>query len=143
MVFYVWRHFDLLTAKDRANPLSSPGSLRQVIYRGERLKLHELRRFAREHPANVMPIATHGDGGSAYRATKIECEYLRSRIAPELKRDQRQQYGFAGARRSNHQSMSDVSNVKGEAKWSRSFRLGQEERRRLEMVVPHLPGPYS
>src|SRR5262245_39300977 len=143
MVFYIWRDFDLLAAEDRANPLSCPGSLRRVIHPGERLKLHELRRFAREHPADVMPIATHSDGGSAYRATKVECEDLRSGIAPELERDQRQQYGFAGACRSNHQSMSDVSNVKGEAKRCRSFRLGQKEWRRLEMVVPHLPGPYS
>src|SRR5215468_6704410 len=116
MVFDIWRHFDLLTAEDRANPLSRPGSLRRVIHTGERLKLNELRRFAGEHPADIMPIATHSDGGGADRATKIECEDLRSGIAPELERDQRQQYGFAGARRSNHQSMSDVSNVKGEAK---------------------------
>src|SRR6185312_4777875 len=40
------RDFDPLAAKDRADPVCRPRALGRIIDRGERLKLHEFRRFA-------------------------------------------------------------------------------------------------
>ena len=85
---------------------------RRIINRGKRLKVNEFCGFAREHAADVMPIATHGDGGGTYRAAKIEREDLGVRIAAKLERHQRQQHRFAGAGRSDHQRMADIADVK-------------------------------
>ena len=102
MILCFRRDFDPLTAEDRGDPLCCPATLRWIINRGKRLKLNEFRRFAREHAADVMPIATHCNGGGTYGTAKIEREDLGVRIAAELKRHQRQQHRFAGAGRSDH-----------------------------------------
>src|SRR5882724_909867 len=142
MILYFRRDFDPLTAEDRGDPLCCPATLRWIINRGKRLKLNEFRGFAREHTADVMPIATHGDGGCAYRTSKIERKDLGIRIASELERHQRQQHRLAGTRWPDHQCMTDIADVKRKAKRGRSLRPGQEQGRRLEMVVPRLPGPH-
>src|SRR5882724_10805384 len=100
MILCFRRDFDPLTAKNRSDPLCCPTTLRWVINRRKRLKLNEFRGFAREHAADVMPIATHGDGGGTYGTAKIEREDLGVRIATKLDRHQRQQHRFAGAGRS-------------------------------------------
>src|SRR6266478_4656371 len=100
MILGFRRDFDLLTAEDRGDPLCCPATLRWIINRGKRLKLNEFRRFAREHAADVMPIATHCNGGGTYGTAKIEREDLGVWIAAELKRHQCEQHRFAGAGRS-------------------------------------------
>src|SRR5882762_2606367 len=138
MILCFRRDFDPLAAKKRSNPLCCPTTLRWVINRRKRLKFNEFRGITREHAADVMPIAAHGDGGGAYGTAKIEREDLGVWIAAELKRHQCEQHRFAGARRPDHQCMSDIANMKRKAKRGRSLRLGQEQGRSLEMVIPRL-----
>src|SRR6266403_5954928 len=123
--------FDSLAAKNRSDPLCCPTTLRWVINRRKRLKFNEFRGFAREHAADVMPIAAHGDSGGAYRTAKIKGEDLGVWIASELERHQRQQHRLAGTRWPDHQCMADVADMKRKAKRRRSLRPGQEQRRRL------------
>ena len=63
MILGFRRDFDPLTAEDRGDPFCCPATLRRIVNRGKRLKLNEFRGFARQHAADVMPIAAHGDGG--------------------------------------------------------------------------------
>src|SRR5712664_3367102 len=95
MILGFWRHFDPLAAEDRSDPLCCPTTLRRIVNCRKRLKFNEFCGFARQHAADVMPIATHGNGGGTYGAAKIEREDLGVRIASELERHQRQQHRHA------------------------------------------------
>src|SRR5690242_6420707 len=109
MLLYVRRHFDLLAAEDRTHPPGGPSTLCRLIDRSERLQCNELRRFAQEHAADVVPIATHGKGCRPYRTSKIEGKNLRPAIAAELECHQRQQHGLTGACWPDHQRVPDVA----------------------------------
>ena len=112
MILGFRRDFDPLAAEDRSDPLCCPTTLRRIVNCRKRLKFDEFCGFSRQHAADVMPIATHGNGGGTYGAAKIEREDLGLRIASELERHQRQQHRFAGAGRSGHQGMSDIADMK-------------------------------
>ena len=95
-----------------------------------------------ERPAEIVPVAAHRKRGRADRAAEVEGEDLRTWIAPELQRHQRQQHALAGTRRAHHQGVADVADMEGEAKRRRPFRPREEQRRRIEMLVPFRPGPH-
>ena len=92
---------------------------------------------------SLIDWLTHADTvHSVALSAEVESKDLRLRVPTELERHQRQQYRFAGSRRSDHQRMSNIADVERKAKRGGPFRPGQEQGRRLEMVVPRLPGPY-
>ena len=103
---------DPLTAQDRTDPISRPAAFRDIIDSGEGLERNEFRALAGERATEVMPVTAHGDRGGSDRSAEIEGEDLRAGIAAELQRHQRQQYGLAGACRSDHQRVTDIADMK-------------------------------
>ena len=90
-----------------------------------------------------MPVAPHGDGRCADRAAEVERNDLRRAVAAELQRDERQQDRLTGARRSDDQRVADISNMQRKPEWRGTFSLAEEQWGRLEVVIPHLSGPYG
>src|SRR5581483_11941969 len=84
----------------------------------------------------------HRERRGADRTAEIESENLRARVAPELQRHERQQYALAGSGRSDDQRVTDVADMERKAERRGSFGPREEERRRLEMLIPFRPGPH-
>ena len=94
-----------------------------------------------ERAAEIVPVAAHRERRGADRAAEIEGEDLRAGVAAELQRHQRQQHALAGAGRADDQRVADIADMEREAERRRAFRPREEQRRRLEMLIPFRPGP--
>ena len=111
----------------RGHPLRRPGPFGSIIECRERLQRDRLERVLGKRAAEVVPVATHGKGRGPDRAAEIEGEHLGPGIAAELQRHQRQQHALAGAGRSDHEGMPDVTDMQGEPERGRAFGPGKEE----------------
>ena len=123
------------------DPVGCPGTLVGLVNAREWLEGHRRRGAVRQAAAEVVPIASHGERGCADRAAKVEGEDLASRIAPELKRDKREQDGLARAGRSDNQRVTDIADMQRKAKRRAAFGLAVKQRRRTKMLVPFRPCP--
>ncbi len=107
----------------------------------ERLKGHRRRGAVRQAAAEVVPVAPHRQRGRPDRAAEVEGEDLCIRIAPKLKRDEREQHGLASAGRPDDQRVADVADMQRKAKRRAAFGLAVKQRRRTEMLVSFRPCP--
>ncbi len=133
---------DAFAGQDRRQPFGRPGALGRIVDPCQRLELHAVAGLVGEHPAQVLPVATHADRGGADAAAKVEGEHLRPLIAPELHRHQREQHRLAGAGRPDDQRVADIADVKGKPERGRAFGSAVKQRGRTKMIVPFRPRPY-
>jgi hypothetical protein len=123
------------------HPFGSPSALALFINACERLQSHGLVNVPGECPAEIVPVAPHGERGRTDRTAKIEGEDPGSRVPPELQRHQSQKDTLAGTRRTDDQSVADIANVERKAKRRGPFRPCKEERWTIEMLLPFRPSP--
>src|SRR5882762_8405885 len=135
MLLHVRRAGDALASQDVDDPVGGPGAFGNVVYARQRLQRHGSRRAVGQIAAEVMPVATHGEGCGADRAAEVESKNLIVRIAPELQRNQRQQYRLARAGWTYHQGMADIADMERNPKWGRTLGFAKEQRRRTQMLV--------
>ena len=135
------RHVDLFAGENGCDPFRRPAALGRIVDHGKRLQGDRFGGAVGQRTAEIVPIALHGERRGPDRPAEVEGKDLGARIPAELQRHQREQYGFAGTGRTDHQRMPDVPDVEGEAKRRGSFRPRKEQRRRAEMRVPRRPGP--
>src|SRR5262249_58765918 len=83
------------------------------------------------------------EGGGRNGPTEMEGEDLALKIAAELQSYQCQQHALAGARRSDHEGMPDVTDMQGEPERGRAFGPGKEERGCTEMLVAFRSRPHG
>ena len=126
---------DALARQDVDDPVGGPGAFGNVVDARQRLQRHGGRRAVGQVAAEIVPVATHGECGGADRAAEVESKNLIVRIAPELQRHQREQHGFAGAGRTDHQGMADIADMERKPKWRRTLGFAKEQRRRTQMLV--------
>src|SRR5690606_27991273 len=93
--------------------------------------------------AEVMPVASHGERGGANAAAEVEGKHLRTLVATELKRHQREQHGLASARGANDKGVADIADMKGKPERGRSLGLAVKQGGRTEMLVPFRPRPHG
>lgn len=89
------------------------------------------------HPGHAS--RPHSDGSRPDRSAEIEGKYLRTRITAKLQRHQRQQHRFTSARRTDHQRMTDVTDMERKPERGRALGLSEQQRRRREVMVPTSP----
>ena len=141
MLLELGRDRHRLAREQGRDPIGRPGALAGVVNASERLQSDGLGDIVRQRAAEVMPVAAHRKRRRADRTAEVEGEDLRSGIAAELHRHQRQQHALSRVRRSDDQGMADIADVKRKPERRRAFRLCEERRRALEMLVPFRPGP--
>ena len=61
-----------------------------------------------------MMLSAHGEHSGARRIAFVEDGDLGSGIAAELQRQERQQHGLAGARRTDDEHVPDIADMGGE-----------------------------
>ena len=132
---------DAFLGEDGRHPLRRPGALGRIVDPRQRLQRDGMLRPGRQAAAEIVPVAAHGDRRGADRAAEIEGEDLVVAVAAELHRHQRQQHRFAGAGRADDQRVADVADMQAEPERRRAFGLAEQQRRRLEMLIPCRPGP--
>ena len=130
-----------LTAEQRRHPFGRPGAFAGVVDPREGLQGDGLGDVVGQRAAEIVPVAAHGERGGADRAAEIEGEDLRARVAAKLQRHQRQQHGLAGAGRPHDQRVADIADMERKPERRRALRPREEQRRRLEMLIPFRPGP--
>ena len=134
---------DGLPGEQRRNPFGGPGALARVIDARQRLQGDGSARVIGQRAAEIVPVAAHGERRRADRSAEVKGEDLGARIAPELQGHQRQQHALAGASRSDDQGVAHVADMETEAEWRGPFRPREEQRGRLEMLIPFRPGPHG
>jgi len=111
------------------------------IHTAKRLQGDRFGKVIGEGAAEIVPIAAHRERRGPDAAAEIEGEYLRAGVTAELQRHQRQQHAFAGAGRPHDQCVADIADMQAEAERRRSFCPREEQRGRLEVLVPFRPRP--
>ena len=111
MILDLGRDGDLLSLKDRGDPLGGPAAFGSVIDTGQRLQSYGRGGVVGQGAAEIMPVAAHGQRRRADRAAKIESEDLGAGIAPKLQGHECQQHRLAGAGRPDDQSVPDVADM--------------------------------
>ena len=132
---------DGLAGEQRRDPFRRPGALAGIVDARQRLQGDGCAGVVGQRAAEIVPVAAHGERGRADRAAEIEGEDLGAGIAAELQRHQREQHALAGAGRADDQRVADIADMEREPERRRSFRPREEQRRRLEMLIPFRPGP--
>lgn len=87
-----------LARQDRDDPAGRPGAFVAAVDTGERLERNGIICAVR-HAAEVVPVTALGERGGPDRTTEVEGEDLGALVAPELLGHEREQHGFARARR--------------------------------------------
>ena len=132
-------HDDLFMGEQGSNPLRCPAPLGRVVDPAQRLKRERLAAIGAE--SQRMMRAAHRQNGGARRESLVEDIDLAVRVTAELERDQREQHRLARAGRADHQHVTDIADMGGEAKRRRSGGAGVEQRRAVEMLVAHRTRP--
>jgi hypothetical protein len=142
MLLRVRRDRKSFAGQDCGDPFRGPCPFRGIIDHGERLQGDTVGTVVGQRAAEIVPVATHGNGRGANAAAEIEGEHLGCSVAPELQGHQRQQHRLAGAGRANDQGMTDIADMKRVPERGRALGLGNEQRGRTEMLVPFRPRPH-
>ncbi len=141
MLLGVRRDGHAFAGQEGFDPFRRPGLFDIFVDPRQGLQSHGLFRVFRERAAEIMPVAAHGERRRPDRAAEIEGENLRAGIAAKLQGHQSQQHAFAGAGRPDDQRVADVADMQRETEGRRAFRPGEEQRRRIEMIIALRPGP--
>src|ERR1700754_385626 len=97
MLLEVWRDGDGLAGQQGREPFGGPGAFARIVDPGQWLQSDRPIFSTCKCAPEIMPVTAHGEGGGADRPAEVEGEDLRTWIAPELQRHQRQQHALAGA----------------------------------------------
>src|SRR5712692_4455581 len=127
MFLHLWGSGDALARQDIDDPIRGPGALGNIRYARKRLKRDGGRRVG-QISAEIMPVTAHRKRRGADRAAEVESKNLIVRIAPELQRHQRQQYGLARAGWADDEGVANVADMEREAERRCALGLAKKQR---------------
>jgi hypothetical protein len=133
------RHVDLFAGENGCDPFRRPAALGRIVDHGKRLQATGSAALSDSAPPRSCQSPFMARAAARIEPAEVEGKDLGAGIPPELQRHQREQHGLACTRRTDHQRMSDVPDVEGEANGVDPSCPRKEQRRRTEMTS--LGGP--